>query len=156
VQGDITNNFYFRQFFIKCRFVSTINEIARLTPTMLGKLALQCMEPQNHSSVSVYTLSTFIQQQLHCVGQIKPTQPAPLPTVLCWATPFPRRGGGGECAHSQSIVILGGANSPTCSRVTHWKTGVRGRVKNDAWSWRCDFNLLCLLWISTLIYYSSY
>jgi hypothetical protein len=43
VQGDLINNFYFRQFIIQCSFVYTKIEIEELTPKVLGQLAQQSL-----------------------------------------------------------------------------------------------------------------
>jgi hypothetical protein len=43
VLGDLRNNFYFRQFFIKCSFVHVIIEISKHVQKVLGHLAQQSM-----------------------------------------------------------------------------------------------------------------
>jgi hypothetical protein len=42
--GYLRNNYYFRQFFIKCSFMYIIIEMASLTPKVLGQLAQLSME----------------------------------------------------------------------------------------------------------------
>jgi hypothetical protein len=51
IQCDLQNNFYFRQFFIKCSFVYTIIYIAKLNPKSaepLNPTAHDAAEPKQH------------------------------------------------------------------------------------------------------------
>jgi hypothetical protein len=43
MQDDVSNNVYFKQFFIKCSFVYIIIQIAKHTPEVLGHLSQQCI-----------------------------------------------------------------------------------------------------------------